>query len=165
MKPRCLLAFSFALLLVTNVLADGPVQNFTQFPTGDVLRVRFNSGGCFHFYTYDLVFERGESTRVSITSVQQQWSERKQAYHDGESEKLGEFTLTPADLSGLDKLLAFYRGVAPGGCTTVDHVEISQWRSGALIGREKFTDGTCARHSIPGMLTFPALARRLRQDN
>ena len=142
-------------------MGAGKVETFSQLRAGESLRIRFTSGGCFHFYTYDLTFEVTDGARVSVTSVELDWSQADRAYHDGTKANLGELSLSSADLAGLDALLAFYRTTSGGGCTKKDKIEICQLRDGHVIAREEFADGSCAASKVSGVLTIPALAHRL----
>jgi len=157
---------SFVLIMAGHCLcahAADKIATFSSLPTSDSLEVRFTSGGCFHFYTYDFVFRHGAKSSVSVASVTLQWSEKKKQYSEKSREKLGQVHLTDADLKGLDELLRFYRSQPGGGCTTVDTITVSQSRDGKTIATEQFVDGSCRTHTKNSFTTLPEIARRLEK--
>ena len=120
--------------------------------------MRFTSGGCFHFYTYDLTFTR---TNVSVATVNLEWIGPGENYRDGERRALGQLELSDADIVGLDTLLAFYRTNTAGGCTTKVEIKISQIRDGKVMATEKFVDSSCRAAAVKDVLTIQSLTRRL----
>jgi hypothetical protein len=47
------------------------------------------------------------------------------------------------DLKSLNLLLAIYRNVRKGGCTTVDTIIVTKFASGRAVLEEKYVDETC----------------------
>jgi hypothetical protein len=70
--------------------------------------------------------------------------------------------LEPADIRRLDNLLAFYASSPQGGCTTVDTVEASLYRSKNLLRTATFTDASCSAGNAKSRMTFGELAGRLQ---
>lgn len=155
--------FLIAAACCLYVHAAEKVATFSSLPATDTLEVRFTSSGCFHFYTFDFLFHRGAASSVTVVSVTQQWSVKKKKYIDKSREKLGNVQLTDADLKGLDELLNFYRSQPGGGCTTVDHITVSQLRDGKAVATEQFVDGSCATHRTNSFTTLPEIAQRLER--
>jgi hypothetical protein len=152
---------SAILCSLVHVSATDKIDGFTKLAAGDTLQMRFTSGGCFHFYTYDVTFTRKAKPTASVAAVRQEWVGAGTGYRDAERQELGELRLSKSDLSGLDALLAFYRSNTNRGCTTEDSIKISQIRDGKVIATEEFTDASCRAHDVKGVLTIPSLARRL----
>jgi len=120
--------------------------------------MRFTSGGCFHFYTYDLTFTR---TNASVTAVELEWVNSKAAYRDARKREIGKLELSETDLTGLDTLLTFYRTNMAARCTTRNKIRISQMRLGKVIAAEEFEDASCKAQTVKEILTIPLLVRRL----
>ncbi len=154
---------SFILITAGHCLcahATDTIATFSSLPTSDSLEIRFTSRGCFHFYTYDFVFRHAS---VSVASVTQQWSKKKQQYIETSREMLGQVQLTDADIKRLDELLRFYRSQRDNGCTTVDTITFSQLRDGKTIATEQFVDGSCSIDTTNSFATLPEIARRLEK--
>ena len=139
---------------------------FAELQPGDRIHVRFSSAGCFHCIDYDLEFERGTSTTVRVASLSRSWNatKRKLEYHS--PKRLGTLTLTTRDISGLDRLIRYYRTHPIGGCTTIDDITFEHFRrsygpTAPPIATEHYIDASCAADEISGVTSFASLATRL----
>jgi len=121
------------------------IDGFANLTLGDTLQVRFTSGGCFHFYTYELTFTRTNSS-VAV-----------------ERRDFGKIELTDVDIAGLDTLLTFYRTNTLGGCTTEDEITVLQIRDGKVIATEQLKDASCRASKVKDVLTIESVARRFSQ--
>ena len=126
---------------------------FSELSTGERVHILFSSKGCFHEYTYDFDFERGATTTVRITSP------------EGSPGHPRTLTLSPRDISGLDRLVRFYRTHSGGGCTTVDDIIIEHFRGGSgssmpATATEHYRDASRGTHDLPGVTTLSSLAGR-----
>jgi hypothetical protein len=72
--------------------------------------------------------------------------------------------LTAAEIEGLDKLLAQYRSLTPGFCTTTHTIGMVQRRGGKVIANESFFDASCSTFASNGMTTFQGLLARLEKQ-
>src|SRR5215831_18850340 len=112
------------LFFVSHSSAADRIDGFSKLPVGDILQMRYTSGGCFHFFTYDLTFTRSNNPVVSIAAIRLELDgpEPKARYRDAERRELGKITLPSGDLARLDVLLNFYRTNTVTGCTTHDGI-------------------------------------------
>ena len=140
MRTSQFILLQVAVLLLSLLKSYGgeKIDEFNTLPAGDTLEMRFSSGGCFHFYTYDLTFSNS-TVRTNLRKLQ----------------------LSPSDLAGLDTLIAFYRTNKYADCTTQNTIKISQLRDGKVIATEEFKDASCRSRKIKGVLTIPGLVARL----
>jgi hypothetical protein len=131
-----------ALFIVasSNAARAGGAQ-LSQLQPGERLHVSYHSRGCFHDRKYKIDFERAGS--VTARSA-------------GRT-----FTLSPREVSGLDKLFQFYRSQPPGGCTTQDDISIIQSRDGRKISSEHYVDGSCATYEMKDITHFYDIAKKL----
>lgn len=164
--PRFLAVLVLAVLCSLAVaFAAGKIDGFAGFAMGDKLQMRFTSGGCFHFYTYDLTFTRIPKPSVSVAAVRLELDGPgpRASYRDAERRELGNLPLSDSDLAGLDTLLAFYRSNSVGGCTTYDGIKISQIHDGKVIATENFVDASCklCDGMVKGAVSVDSLVQRL----
>jgi hypothetical protein len=162
----------FIPILVSAILsslagasAADKIDGFAKLTSGDTLHTRFTSGGCFHFYTYDLTFTRTPKPTVSVVAVRLELDgpDPRGGYRDAERRELGKVPLSESDLAGLDALLAFYRTNSAGGCTTYDGIKISQIHNGKVIATEQFIDASCkvCAGKVKGVLSIDSFVQRL----
>jgi hypothetical protein len=148
--------------------AADKVEGFANLTGGDTLQMRFTSGGCFHFYTYDLMFTGGPKPGVSVAAVRLELDSPspRANYRDAERRELGNLSLSESDLAGLDTLLRFYRTNGVGGCTTHNGIKISQIRNGKVIATENFVDASCnvCDGRVKGVLSIDSLVQRLKKQ-
>jgi hypothetical protein len=137
--PRLIIAVFFALRSAPAALAASP--SLSQLQPGDRLHVSYHSRGCFHDRKYEIDFERG----TSIT-----------ARSSGRT-----VSLSPREVSGLDKLFQFYRSRPGGGCTTQDDISISQFRGGQKIASERYVDRSCTTYQMKDVTRFYEIAKKL----
>jgi hypothetical protein len=140
---------------------------FSELRSGDRISVRFGTIGCFHSAAYGFDFERGTATSVRVSALSRTWSAAKNAFQYHSPKPLGTLSLTQRDLSGLDRLIRFYRTHPQGACTTSDDIIIEHFRSSLgpaapPIALEHYLDLSCAADDLPGVITFSALAQRLQ---
>jgi hypothetical protein len=130
----------------TQIRADAAAISFDAPAPGDQIGVRFESQGCFHHFTADLVLTRIEGG-LAIEMV-------RAAPAHGLANELGNVapgwqlvaafrTLNAAQVQGLDRLLAFYRRNRADGCTTVEHVTL-RTIGASQQHEETYTDASCA---------------------
>ena len=112
-----------------------------QLAPGDRIHVAYHNRGCFHDRTCDIDFQRGASitARASGRIV----------------------TLSPREVDGLDRLIAFYRSRRRCGCTTQDDITISIFRRGEPVSREHYVDRSCATYQMKGVTRFYEIAKKL----
>src|SRR5258708_39581293 len=110
--PRFIPFLVLAILCsLAGASASDEVDGFAKLTSGDALQMRFTSGGCFHFYTYDLTFTRTNKPTVSVVAVRLELDgpDPRPNYPDAERRERGPLPPSDSDLAGLDTLFAFYR--------------------------------------------------------
>jgi len=139
------------------------IDTFSKLPPGDILQIRYTSGGCFHFFTYDLAFTRTNGPAVSVEAIRLELDgpDPGAKYRDAERRELGRLSLSNEELAGLDLLLRFYRTNTVSGCTTYDGIQISQVHDGKVIATEKFVDSSCATRYVNGLVSIQSITQRL----
>jgi hypothetical protein len=121
----------------TSVAPQG--RMISTLEPNEEVRIRFTSGGCFHFVAFNFLIHGKSPRKMLVTEVD------RLSKPTSEQPK-GTVTLLEGDLSRIDKQLAFYRKKQPGGrCTTVETIEVSWFRDGTLSKKETFTDATCQK--------------------
>lgn len=152
-----------ACLAATWVAQRTPVADhistFSSLPEGDELRMIFTSEGCFHNESYELKFRRSPGLTAEVTQLGRKWSDELNDYITTERIGLGELALSETDEAGLNRLLAFYRTGAPGGCTTVDRISVKQYHNGRISAWEQFLDASCSRYTEEGLDIMDLVAR------
>ena len=148
-------------LLVLGLAVGGEEISFRKLPAGDSIQVSFRSSGCFHQTAYEFDFQGGKDPAARVTAIEEKWDPKSRRQLPEGRKELGAVVLSDSDLAGLDRLLKFYRQPQPGGCTTIDHITVSQRRGGKVAATESFTDSTCATYDRKDLTLFTALARRL----
>jgi len=150
------------LYLATVAFAETPIS-LQQLPTGDKVKVTFSSSGCFHRYTYEFEFQRSTTITAKVRRLEDRWNDSTQKHETIRRISLGTATLTPAELAGLDRLLAFYRSKRGGACTTVDQITLQQTSGTAIKATESYTDATCASYTFAnrGFTSFPSIAKKV----
>ncbi len=145
-----------------------PERLFSELQPGDRIHVHFRSTGCLHNVAYAFDFERGARTTVRIASLGRAVSPITLDIEDQVPHPLGTLTLSARDIRGLDRLVQFYRTHPDGFCSTAEYITIQyptyrDDHSDAVILTERYTDLSCDTFRLPGLTTFPALARRLER--
>lgn len=128
---------------------DGPIS-FAALAPGDEISIKYQSDGCFHHLSFRLTVRRdsaGAVVRPDSLTV-----DPAPGWHLEPRSRL-----TPAQLTKLDELLAFYRANAEGGCTTVDHIVLTAANGNDGVRREAYIDGSCATYERPDLLTLTQL--------
>ncbi len=138
MKPILVISM---LTLFASVAALAPLLSLSQLAPEDRLHVSYHSRGCFHDRKYEIDFQRGASVTARTS---------------GRTVKL-----SSQEITGLDKLLEFYRFRPPGGCTTEDRITISYFRAGKKISSERYVDRSCATYEMKGVTRFYEVAKKL----
>ena len=140
--------------------------SFASLAPGDVLAVEIHASGCYHNDRYDLVFARDEagSTRLSgrVTALAVPPPPDSPDSPRPTIRELTPQAVAPAELAGLDRLLAYYRGGPPDGCTSHIAVRLSLLRGGQVIREERYSDGSCSADDQPGVISLYALLWRER---
>jgi hypothetical protein len=160
---------TIAVLAILSLLAAASaaekLDGFVKLTSADTLQMRYTSGGCFHFYTYELTFARTPNPNVSVVAVRLELDgpDPGARYRDAERRELGQLPLSKSDLAELDTLLGFYRTNRIGGCTTCDQIRISRIHDGKVIATEHFVDASCAvcDGRVKGALSIDSLVQRL----
>ncbi len=151
------------LLLFSAVAcsADNRVTAFSDLPKGDTIAVRYSSLGCFHSFTYELLYSPQGDGSFEVHEVQSMRSTPTQRQPKETRTFRGRITLGPGEAKKLDSMIAFYRTNSNGGCTTTDSVRLRQIRRGRTLAEESFVDASCATFSQPDLLTFSHLIAAL----
>ena len=136
-----LLAYVMLLGICSSVAALGSSPSLAQLASGERLRIAYHSQGCFHERQYDIEFQGGASVTARSGS------------HT--------VTLSPQQVAGLDRLFAFYRSRPRGGCTTVDTITITRFRSSERVSSEKFVDDSCATYQMTDVTRLSEIAKQL----
>jgi len=126
------------------------------------VQMAFTTSGCFHYFSYELTFQRSTETTVSVVQIERGWSQSLEVFTSTNRLSLGTLSLTKSDVEGLDRLLQFYRSSRRNGCTTVDTISISQRHDGKVAATEQFTDGSCS-HDRKDLTRITALIARLEK--
>jgi hypothetical protein len=139
---------------------------FSELQPGERVHIRFLSTGCFHNDAYDFDFERDGATTVRVAAVSRSCNAVGKSMPYRAINPLGTLILTPRDISGLDRLIRFYRTHPAGGCTTRDDITIDHFRwihrpDSPAIASEHYIDASCDTDDLPGVRTLSSLARRL----
>jgi hypothetical protein len=122
----------------------------SNISTGETVTIKYGSIGCFHAVSYDFIFKGANPTTVDLIE--------HPPVGYGESVHLGTCALKDTDLYRLDLLIAFYRNIQDGGCTTEDRIYIL-WND-----RSEFvTDRTCDVDDLMDILSLPDLAHRIKE--
>ena len=116
--------------------------SFEAIRSGEKIAVQFESRGCFHQTQFKLWFEGSSSGVVNLKA-----DPTNRVSKDP-------IQLSSSDLKSLNLLLAIYRNVRKGGCTTVDTITVTKFVSGKPVAEEKFIDETCDLGSRVQISTF-----------
>src|SRR6266404_6104137 len=103
-----LVAFACGWSMSAAKAAD-KLATFSSLAKDDELLVRFTTAGCFHFESYELKFRTAGTSTVFVTHFQLEWARDGQTIAATNHVQLGQLALSKSDLSGLDRLLEFYR--------------------------------------------------------
>jgi hypothetical protein len=152
------------LICCRSLFAADKVGVFSDLQAGEEMKVDFNSTGCFHQQTYKLSFRRQSEVVVSATTFEFVRSEDSSVITATNETALGQVTLSGTDLTGLDKLLRFYRSGRSGGCTTSDRIIVCRLRDGKIVATEHFKDDSCATYEMKELLTMPSLISRIQKS-
>jgi len=138
---------------------------FSELQPGERITIRFTSQGCFHYFGYDFEFARNGTTTARITPVECRLSTAGHSndYHTRQS--LGTLTLTSTEISGLDRLVRFYRTHPKRRCTTVDEITIKHLRGKSVIATENYIDASCDTYNLRRVTTLPSLVKRIESDS
>lgn len=147
--------FLFAMLGFACA-ASAETLKVASLATNEVIKVEFNSVGCFQEFTKRYEIRGGPAKLFSASLVEEQWEHPR-----SKPQKIGSVVLAATEASGLDELLAFYRRKTLGGCTTVDHIRVEYERDGKKIGQEEFRDDTCVIDMRDLMLRDEGLRKEL----
>ncbi|MEM7358926.1 MAG: hypothetical protein AAF431_07510 [Pseudomonadota bacterium] len=122
---------------------------FSELEAHESIRVEVRSIGCFHHS--QTVYEFDE-TSVVISEV-----------ISDEQRELGRIKLSPIDIANLDKLMEFYSGERPQGCTTTNSLTIQEISNGKVTSTQTIVDSSCSLDHTKD-LTFHVLKRRLNDS-
>ncbi|MDP4624621.1 MAG: hypothetical protein NWT08_05715 [Akkermansiaceae bacterium] len=125
---------------------------------GESLEIHYESRGCFHNSTTDLVISKG---MVRFFDIQMEWNEEKKEFVEIARNPAGQMALEKADATGLDKLLKFYAGEPDGGCTTVDEITVRLIVDGEVKREADYTDGSCSASEVEGVIIIHTLQQKL----
>jgi len=151
--PSVTLALAVGLVLtVESPSADARPANARSIQTlglDESVELTIQSDGCFHSVEYVIAID-GRSTNIARVDQGSRLSEHARVV-----------TLSSVDLSGLDALLGFYRGLRDEGrCTTVDEIRVRWYRRGRQVRGEHFVDASCDASRVPGAVAIDTIARR-----
>ena len=106
-------------------VGEEPIS-FARLEANSIIKVHFESQGCFHHFVQHFMFTNDMSPQVQIMQPDQ----KRLTGH-----------LAVEQLRRLDSLLKFYRETKHSlQCTTVDTIEVVLLRNGAVVKREHYTD-------------------------
>lgn len=136
--------FCFTLLAAVCFLSEGrgddPIVSLSELRVGDVVPMNYSRRGCFSEYECDLTFRRSTNTVVTIDEIEYgPWEAGKESARI--RHRLGEMTLSEADVTGLDRLLQRFRAKSGGGGTTREWISVAQLRGDAVTAAEELGDG------------------------
>jgi hypothetical protein len=154
-----MLTLPLILALQLSLPAQQPIS-FRQLPAGDELVVSYTTSGCFHYAVFELTFSRGAEYTVDVVHVNTQWNRRTKSDEIIGRKHLGVVKLSANDLAGLDSLLAYYRHLSVGGCTTRDHIVFTQNSGSAVKGIETYDDASCGAYAEHELLNIETIIRR-----
>ena len=125
--------------------------SFASLAPGDVVQVHFKSIGCFHDYSFQLVFEKDHEGAVvageNVSGIL------------GVMPSIPSRRLSPVHLAALDRLMSLYRAPSDAMCTTHDSIRVAVSHGSRLIREEQYVDTACVWFDQPGVLSFPRVAR------
>lgn len=87
-------------------------------------------------------FIRGGATKL-LTAHRNIVEWRNRTPHVVNKYLMGDLTLSPDEVVGLDALLVFYAAQIAGDCTTRDTIQVEFYRGGQRIGQFTYIDNTC----------------------
>ena len=105
--------------------------SFEAINPGEKISVQFSSSGCFHHKEFQLWFEGTSTGEVNLKTD-------ASADH-GRAPVL----LHSSDLKSLNHLLALYRSVREGRCTTEETITVTKYAAGQAVSEEKYLNKTC----------------------
>ena len=127
----------------------GPIT-FASLAPGDVVQVDFKSQGCFHEYSFRLVFESVEGEPV-VTG--------QYLFSNGRAmPSIPLSRLAQPHLIALDRLMSLYRAPSQAFCTNRDSIRISISKESRFVREEQYADTGCVWLDQSGILSFPRLA-------
>lgn len=144
-KSPFIIALLFACI---SAIANAETLKVSTLENNEEIRIEFASRGCFHSTKFFYVLRGGSAKVLDISEVKFQWDAEKKKMVDSGIVPIGTVSLQVEDANGLDHLFSFYRMKSDGGCTTTDHLNVEYVRAGQTIGKEEFTDSTCASSTI-----------------
>lgn len=160
MKAICLVLFLFV-----GVNSASAQISALEMKPGDHLLMRYQSQGCFHQTSHDLVITRTEKG-AELTGIDHSpaWDEKGKTRILDPKKPLLKAELTEKELASLDKSFEFLRQKPEGGCTTVSNITAVVQRGNAAVAREKFTDGTCRLDDDPQRMSFWQLVSKITPE-
>ena len=132
-----------------NVEGDAPLS-FAALSPGEEVAIEYRSDGCFHHYQVRVTIQRdsgGAVVRLDSASPTPALG-----WHFDPPGRL-----TARQLAKLDDLLAFYRTNTDTGCTTVDHIALTETNGQGGVRREAYVDGSCDTDERAEVLTIGEL--------
>ncbi|MDM3871480.1 hypothetical protein QSV34_08940 [Porticoccus sp. W117] len=152
------------LILTPSILAGiSKPFSFTEFlrkSEDKKVLVKFDSSGCFHWYTNLFEFQ---GDLVTIYEIDRKRSKVRNHGYNETKKKLGALTLSADDLEGLEHLFSFYEAKPRGGCTTVNRISLMQPGSENDVARG-YIDGSCGYGQNEKVMSFWRLKQRLEKD-
>jgi hypothetical protein len=141
--------------------ADSESGLFAHLAKGRTVQVTYESVGCFHGETFAFTFRRALALTVEIMEIRYHRDTPSQKKLVARRLPLGTVAVSDDEAAGLDRLLDFYRGAKPAGCTTVDSISLTIRDGKRVISEQNFVDGTCESGQIEGLTLFSDLTDKL----
>lgn len=127
----------------TRGRATATQLSFQNLAPGDAVIVHVEAGGCYHHDTYEFSIDVRADGAIMLsgtrTSHLPMWAEDTPG-----TISFGKRTLTATQISGLDRMLAYYRSDPPSSCTSSHTISLRHMRDGAPLHEESYKDGSCA---------------------
>jgi len=144
--------------VLTGCSESPHLVHFSGLPPTDTLEVNFTSEGPNRHEVFRFEYRPGAnpSMKVWVSEVDPDPKARGRVVEI----PLGGVQLSERELSGLDKLLKFYRSGPSNACTITEKVVVIRKRGDRVLGKESFTDRSCTAWIISGLTRFPQIAEK-----
>lgn len=108
-------------------------------------------------------FVGGSPLSVTAVDIEEEWDERSETVVSVSRIPLGTRTLSPADATGLDSLISFYRSGPEKVCTTTEAADIRHLFNGRVVAAERFVDGSGSAWDR-GLTTFGRILGQFEKE-
>ena len=126
----------------TTANAADKVIMFSDLAEGDELFVKLVLSGCFHHSAYEFTFRRGKSFTVEIAQIEEKRLRPDKEYERISSRRIGDLTLTDAEVKELDQMLTYYRSGPRGSGSHFCELWLTPRREGETSATEYLSDSS-----------------------